>query len=83
MSNSSIDDFVIIEYNGDIGGRAYHTEFGKQPDGSPYTVELGANWVCRMQRVSSSFHAGHSPRCMDFDEDVLGGTSNNTDSRLI
>jgi hypothetical protein len=22
-----------------------HTNFGKGPDGNPYTIELGANWV--------------------------------------
>jgi hypothetical protein len=41
-----VTDFVIIEYNGEIGGRIKHTTFGDKPDGSgPYTVELGANWV--------------------------------------
>ncbi len=36
---------MILEYNDVIGGRALHTEFGKQEDGSPYVIELGANWV--------------------------------------
>ncbi|ORY08078.1 hypothetical protein BCR34DRAFT_488952, partial [Clohesyomyces aquaticus] len=45
LSNQSITDFLIVEYNGDIGGRMVHTEFGNDPNGKPYTVELGANWV--------------------------------------
>lgn len=45
ISNASISDFLIVEYNSEIGGRVAHTEFGKDPDGKPYTVELGANWV--------------------------------------
>lgn len=39
LSNQSIDDFIIVEYNDIIGGRVAHTTFGG------YTVELGANWV--------------------------------------
>jgi hypothetical protein len=39
-----VNDFVIIEYNGEIGGRVKHTNFGKDPNGNPYTIELGANW---------------------------------------
>jgi hypothetical protein len=45
LSNQSITDFLIIEYNGDIGGRMAHTNFGEDADGNPYVVELGANWV--------------------------------------
>ncbi|GJN82871.1 flavin containing polyamine oxidase [Purpureocillium lilacinum] len=45
LHNASISDFVIIEYQDRIGGRAQHTTFGKQKDGSPYTIELGANWI--------------------------------------
>ena len=45
LSNASMTDFVIIDRNDYIGGRVHHTTFGKQPDGSPYTIELGANWV--------------------------------------
>ncbi|KAH8701862.1 amine oxidase [Talaromyces proteolyticus] len=45
LSNASITDFLIIEYQDDIGGRAKHTTFGKKSDGTPYVVELGANWV--------------------------------------
>ncbi|KAM3542083.1 hypothetical protein ARSEF1564_005039 [Beauveria bassiana] len=45
LTNNSISDFLILEYNDYIGGRVQHTTFGKQEDGSPYTVELGANWI--------------------------------------
>ncbi|KND87440.1 hypothetical protein TOPH_07882 [Tolypocladium ophioglossoides CBS 100239] len=45
LSNASISDFVIIEYQEAIGGRVHHTKFGAQKDGSPYTIELGANWI--------------------------------------
>jgi polyamine oxidase len=45
LANQSITDFLIVEYNGEIGGRVVHTDFGKKPDGSPYVIELGANWV--------------------------------------
>lgn len=38
-------DFLILEYNGDIGGRVAHTTFGAK--NNSYTVELGANWVCQ------------------------------------
>jgi len=45
LHNSSIDDFVIIEYRDTLGGRVAHTDFGKDENGKPYKVELGANWV--------------------------------------
>ncbi|KAI1338251.1 amine oxidase [Xylariaceae sp. FL0016] len=45
LSNASVSDFVIVERNDHIGGRVAHTTFGTRPDGTPYTVELGANWV--------------------------------------
>ncbi|KAJ9205644.1 hypothetical protein DTO021D3_2250 [Paecilomyces variotii] len=45
LTNASIHDFIIVEYNADIGGRVAHTDFGKDTNGNPYTVELGANWV--------------------------------------
>lgn len=46
LHNASIEDFVIIDRNDYIGGRVRHTTFGASPvDGTPYTVELGANWV--------------------------------------
>lgn len=45
LHNNSISDFVIVEYNRDVGGRVAHTTFGKDPSGKPYVVELGANWV--------------------------------------
>lgn len=50
LSNSSITDFVIIEYQDRLGGRMTQTDFGKKKDGSPYVVELGANWVRREMR---------------------------------
>ncbi|CAO1605565.1 hypothetical protein XANCAGTX0491_009076 [Xanthoria calcicola] len=45
LSNASLTDFVILEYLPRVGGRVAHTDFGRKPDGSPYLVELGANWV--------------------------------------
>lgn len=45
LSNASVTDFLIIERNDYIGGRVAHTNFGTKPDGTPYVVELGANWV--------------------------------------
>ncbi|KAG5998217.1 hypothetical protein E4U43_002483 [Claviceps pusilla] len=45
LANNSITDFIIIEYNERIGGRATHAEFGQQKDGTPYKVEIGANWA--------------------------------------
>lgn len=46
MSNQSVTDFLILEYNSQIGGRVAHTTFGTKPNSTePYTVELGANWV--------------------------------------
>ncbi|KAF2093608.1 putative flavin-containing polyamine oxidase [Rhizodiscina lignyota] len=45
LSNQSISDFLIVEYKDEIGGRVAHTTFGKKDDGTPYVVELGANWV--------------------------------------
>ncbi|KAI1172941.1 amine oxidase [Nemania sp. FL0916] len=45
LTNASVTDFIIVERNDYIGGRVKHTDFGKKSDGSPYTVELGANWV--------------------------------------
>ncbi|KAK2589682.1 hypothetical protein QQS21_012637 [Conoideocrella luteorostrata] len=45
LSNNSMTDFIIIEYNDRVGGRATQTNFGKKKDGSPYVVEVGANWI--------------------------------------
>lgn len=45
LASNSVNDFVIVEYNSDLGGRIAHTTFGQDPSGKPYTVELGANWV--------------------------------------
>ena len=43
LSNASVTDFLIVEYNSVIGGRVAHTKFGAK--NQSYTVELGANWV--------------------------------------
>lgn len=45
LSNASITDFLIVDRNDYIGGRLAHTTFGSKPDGTSYTVELGANWI--------------------------------------
>ncbi|KAE8396166.1 amine oxidase [Aspergillus alliaceus] len=45
LSNASMHDFLILEYRDRIGGRAWHENFGKDKDGKPYVVEMGANWV--------------------------------------
>lgn len=45
LANQSISDFLIVEYQGDIGGRMHNTKFGADANGKPYTVELGANWI--------------------------------------
>lgn len=49
LANNLITDFLIVEYRGDLGGRVAHTTFGAQPDGTPYIIELGANWVQGLQ----------------------------------
>lgn len=49
LSNASVTDFVIVDVNDYIGGRVKHTTFGQDPDGNPYTVELGANWIHGLQ----------------------------------
>lgn len=45
LSNASISDFIIVERNDYVGGRMSHTTFGDKGDGTPYVVELGANWI--------------------------------------
>jgi polyamine oxidase len=45
LSDAGTEDFLILEYNDYIGGRVAHTQFGAKPDGSPYTIEIGANWI--------------------------------------
>lgn len=45
LANASLTDFVIVERNDYIGGRVSHTNFGTKADGSPWVVELGANWI--------------------------------------
>lgn len=50
LNDASASDFLIVERNEYIGGRARHTTFGKQADGTPYIVELGANWIQGMNQ---------------------------------
>ncbi|KAJ5911550.1 uncharacterized protein N7473_000853 [Penicillium subrubescens] len=45
LANASVHDFAILEYRDTIGGRAWHKPFGKDKDGKPYIIEMGANWV--------------------------------------
>lgn len=47
LTNASQPDFLVIERNDYIGGRMAHTTFGSNSNtnGTPYTVELGANWI--------------------------------------
>ncbi|KAJ4256131.1 hypothetical protein NW762_009207 [Fusarium torreyae] len=52
LSNASIHDFLIIEHNDYIGGRVRHTSFGSSSDGSPLTIELGANWIEGLENKS-------------------------------
>ncbi|KAL4803250.1 amine oxidase [Aspergillus unguis] len=53
LSNASVTDFVILEYRDTLGGRAWHGNFGKDPNGDPYVIEYGANWI---QGVGSETH---------------------------
>ncbi|KAH7153471.1 hypothetical protein EDB81DRAFT_719487, partial [Dactylonectria macrodidyma] len=54
LSNASISDFLIVDRNDYIGGRMRNTKFGKSPEGKPYTVELGANWVEGLESESGN-----------------------------
>lgn len=46
LQSHGVKDFLILEYNNDIGGRVRHTDFGHNPSTKkPYVVELGANWI--------------------------------------
>ncbi|KAL4809470.1 amine oxidase [Aspergillus unguis] len=45
LSDTGIDDFLLVEYQDRIGGRMHDVGFGSGPDGEPYIVEAGANWV--------------------------------------
>ncbi|KAL4917680.1 amine oxidase [Aspergillus aurantiobrunneus] len=45
LSNASVDDFVILEYRDTLGGRVWNSDFGQDPNGDPYVIEFGANWV--------------------------------------
>ncbi|POS72900.1 N1-acetylpolyamine oxidase [Diaporthe helianthi] len=54
LFNASITDFLIVDRNDYIGGRLAHTTFGSKPDGTSYTVELGANWVQGLEASDSA-----------------------------
>ncbi|EQL04233.1 Amine oxidase [Ophiocordyceps sinensis CO18] len=54
LSNASVSDFLILEYQDRIGGRANETAFGARQDGSPYTVEMGANWA-KKHKLQSTY----------------------------
>ncbi|EWG52084.1 N1-acetylpolyamine oxidase [Fusarium verticillioides 7600] len=56
LHNASIHDFVILELNDYLGGRMKHTTFGKSSDGTPFTVELGANWIEGLQNPSGEIN---------------------------
>ncbi|PWY86757.1 amine oxidase [Aspergillus heteromorphus CBS 117.55] len=45
LHNASMDDFMILEYRDQIGGRAWHVPFGEDEEGKPYIIEMGCNWV--------------------------------------
>ncbi|SMR47621.1 unnamed protein product [Zymoseptoria tritici ST99CH_3D1] len=45
LANTSVTNFIVVEYNGYIGSRLVATDFGENHYGDPYRVELGANWV--------------------------------------
>ncbi|CAG7924131.1 unnamed protein product [Penicillium olsonii] len=45
LTNASVHDFMILEYRDTLGGRAWHRPFGKDKDGKPYNIEMGANWA--------------------------------------
>ncbi|KAL5363028.1 amine oxidase [Aspergillus floccosus] len=45
LTNASVTDFLILEYRDTLGGRMWHTDFGKDENGDPFTIEFGANWV--------------------------------------
>lgn len=45
LSNHSISDFLIVEYQDQIGGRVHAEKFGVGLNGQPLIVEYGANWI--------------------------------------
>ncbi|CEJ92889.1 hypothetical protein VHEMI08516 [[Torrubiella] hemipterigena] len=45
LKNNSVTDFMILEYQNRLGGRVLHQNFGAKKDGSPYVIEMGANWI--------------------------------------
>ncbi|CVL03958.1 related to polyamine oxidase precursor [Fusarium mangiferae] len=56
LHNASIHDFIILERNDYVGGRMKHTTFGKSSNGTPFTVELGANWIEGLQNPSGEIN---------------------------
>ncbi|KAF5972108.1 n1-acetylpolyamine oxidase [Fusarium coicis] len=56
LHNASIHDFVSLEHNDYVGGRMKHTTFGKSSDGTPFTIELGANWIEGLQNPSGEIN---------------------------
>lgn len=56
LHNASISDFVIVEHNDYIGGRVKNAAFGTAPDGTPYHVELGANWVEGLESTTGNIN---------------------------
>ncbi|KAK0390645.1 hypothetical protein NLU13_0149 [Sarocladium strictum] len=45
LTDANVDDFIIVEYKDEIGGRVHHEDFGRDKDGEPLLVEYGANWI--------------------------------------
>lgn len=45
LKQRGITDFLIIDGLSEIGGRMMSKEFGTNPSGGHYTVEVGANWI--------------------------------------
>ena len=68
-----MSDFLIVEYRNDIGGRVAHTTFGAKPDGTPYTVELGANWVGLSHRTARVINV-KPKESMKANQDISLGT---------
>lgn len=45
LADAGVTDFMIVEYNDEVGGRVHHENFGSDAQGNPLVVEYGANWV--------------------------------------
>ena len=54
LNNNSVTDFLIAEYNREIGDRCMHAPFGKDNKANAYTIELGANWVRNLRNVQQT-----------------------------